>query len=206
MARQQAAVAVDEDEGGLGAAAVDAEDKVANYRNWLGLMRGDLADTFEKGGRQMTRRLAEDVTYTDPQGNEVTHPGRAVLLVRNVGHLMTTPAVCLPDGAQAPEGWVDAVITSLIGLVDVQGRGAFRRAAEEDVPRVARGETLRVVDERTREAQGERPRRLAEAQRRREGGAHLVGGGRHDPLGGDGVLLGQREGRDRALRRRDGEQ
>ena len=99
-------------------AAVDAEDKVANYRNWLGLMRGDLADTFEKGGRQMTRRLAEDVTYTDPQGNEVTHPGRAVLLVRNVGHLMTTDAVLL-DGQETPEGIMDAVMTVAAAMHDL---------------------------------------------------------------------------------------
>lgn len=102
-------------------AAVDAEDKVANYRNWLGLMRGDLAETFEKGGRQMTRRLAEDVTYTDPQGNEVTHPGRAVLLVRNVGHLMTTDAVLL-DGQETPEGIMDAMMTVAAAMHDLPAK------------------------------------------------------------------------------------
>ena len=99
-------------------AAVDAEDKVAVYRNWLGLMRGDLTDTFEKNGRQMTRRLAEDVTYTDPQGNEVVHPGRAVLLSRNVGHLMTTDAVMM-DGQETPEGIMDAMVTVAAAMHDL---------------------------------------------------------------------------------------
>src|SRR5690606_27044123 len=99
-------------------AAVDAEDKVANYRNWLGLMRGDLTDTFTKNGREMTRRLAPDVTYTDPQGQQVTHPGRAVLLVRNVGHLMTTDAVRL-DGQETPEGIMDAMVTVAAAMHDL---------------------------------------------------------------------------------------
>lgn len=102
-------------------AAVDADDKVAVYRNWLGLMRGDLAETFTKNGQHMTRRLNPDVTFTDPQGQTVTHPGRAVLLVRNVGHLMTTDAVLL-DGAETPEGIMDAMVTVAAAMHDLDAR------------------------------------------------------------------------------------
>jgi len=109
-------------------AAVDAEDKVAAYRNWLGLMRGDLEETFGKGGRMMTRRLAPDRVYAAPDGGELTLPGRALLFVRNVGHLMTTPAMRLSDGAEAPEGILDAIMTSLIGLYDLRGVGKFRNS------------------------------------------------------------------------------
>jgi malate synthase len=110
-------------------AAVDAEDKVAAYANWLGLLRGDLEASFAKGDTTQTRRLAHDRSYVAPDGRPFTLPGRSVLLVRNVGHLMTTPAVRLADGQDAPEGLVDAVVTSLIGLVDVQGAGAIATAA-----------------------------------------------------------------------------
>jgi malate synthase len=109
-------------------AAVDADDKVAAYANWLGVMRGDLEETFDKGGRTMTRRLAPDRVYEGADGQPLTLPGRALLFVRTVGHLMTTPAVRLPDGSDAPEGILDAIIASLIGLYDLRGLGRYRNS------------------------------------------------------------------------------
>ena len=103
-------------------AAVDAEDKLVAYRNWLGIMRGDLSESFEKGGRTVTRELASDVVWTDDKGAQHSLPGRSLMFVRNVGHLMTNPAMRW-DGKEIPEGIMDAVVTSAIGAQDVAKLG-----------------------------------------------------------------------------------
>ena len=104
-------------------ACVDAEDKTVAYSNWLGLMKGDLEDTFEKGGQSVTRRLNPDRVLTGPDGAEVTLKGRALMLVRNVGHLMTNPAILDRDGNEAFEGLMDAMITTLIAMHDLKREG-----------------------------------------------------------------------------------
>jgi malate synthase len=98
------------------------------YRNWLGVIRGDLEESFEKGGKMMTRKLEGDRHYTALGGEEHVLPGRSLLFVRNVGHLMTNPAILMEDGSEIPEGIMDAVITSAIGAHDVQSLGKYRNS------------------------------------------------------------------------------
>ncbi len=106
-------------------AAVDAEDKLLAYTNWLGIIRGDLSESFEKGGKTLTRTLAPDKTYNADDGTQHTLSGRSLMFVRNVGHLMTNPAIQLPDGTEIPEGIMDAVFTSAISTLDVEGHSKF---------------------------------------------------------------------------------
>ena len=103
-------------------AAVDAEDKVEIYRNWLGLINGDLSDTFSKGGSPTTRVLEQDRDFSSPTGEKFTLPGRSLLLVRNVGHLMRNNAIIDSSGNEIYEGIMDAVITSTIAVLDVETR------------------------------------------------------------------------------------
>lgn len=106
-------------------AAVDAQDKLLAYSNWLGVIRGDLEDTFDKSGRLVTRRLSENKTYIAKDGVERSISGRSLLFVRNVGHLMTNPAILLKDGSEIPEGIMDTVFTSAIGALDVEGHTKY---------------------------------------------------------------------------------
>jgi len=132
-------------------ACVDAADKVVAYGNWLGLMRGDLAESFEKGGKVQTRVLAGDRTYTAPDGGTIVVKGRALMLIRNVGHLMTNPAIVMPDGSEAYEGLMDAMITTLIALHDLHKTEGARNSVAGSVyvvkPKMHGPEEVAFADE-----------------------------------------------------------
>ncbi|MBN0986238.1 malate synthase G [Amphritea pacifica] len=106
-------------------AAVDADDKVVAYKNWLGLMKGDLTEEVTKGGKTFTRRMNPDRQYTGVDGSEVRLKGRSLMFVRNVGHLMTNNAILDKEGNEIPEGILDGMVTSLISIHDVKGNGQF---------------------------------------------------------------------------------
>ena len=114
-------------------AAVDADDKIIVYRNWLGLMKGDLKRSFDKNGKFITRELAKDRKYLLKNGKMILLPGRSLMLVRNVGHLMKNPAVKDQDGNEVPEGIMDAFFTSCISIHDIIGNGVYKNSKTKSI-------------------------------------------------------------------------
>jgi len=114
-------------------AAVDAEDKALAYSNWLGLMKGDLEESIEKNGQTITRSLNPDRHYTAANGSELTLKGRSMLFIRNVGHLMTNPAIIDKDGNEIPEGIMDAMISCLCAIHDLKGNGLLRNSSAASI-------------------------------------------------------------------------
>ena len=114
-------------------AAVDAEDKVVVYSNWLGLMQGNLQESVNKGGKSFTRTMNPDRVYTALDGSELKLKGRSMLFIRNVGHLMTNPAILLKDGSEIPEGIMDGMITSMIAIHDLKGNAPFQNSTANSV-------------------------------------------------------------------------
>ena len=114
-------------------ACVDAEDKTQAYRNWLGLMKGDLAEEVTKSGKTFTRKLNPDFDYTAVDGGQISSKRRALMLVRNVGHLMTNPAIMLEDGSEIPEGLMDAMVTTMIAMHDLRKTSGARNSLHGSV-------------------------------------------------------------------------
>ena len=114
-------------------AAVDAEDKAIAYRNWLGLMKGDLQESLEKGGKTLVRKMNPDREYTAADGTAMTLKGRSMLFVRNVGHLMTNPAILDKDNNEIPEGIMDGMVTALAAIHDLNGSGKLKNSSANSI-------------------------------------------------------------------------